>query len=339
MKKITKIIFIALLVIAAIVALYRLGFKKSISEEVATGDFCPIPSYIEVDSAMVALGEKMFNDGRLSLDGSITCATCHVLEEGGADHHDERVSEGIYGLKGEVNSPTIFNSVFNIRQFWNGRAADLREQAEGPLTNPVEMGDQTLEQICGRLSKDKALVKEFERIFPGQGLTGFTLTSAIAEYEKTLITPDSRFDLYLKGDAGALTPEEIKGFKVFKKNACATCHKGVALGGQSFETLGIYGDYFADRTPDIAYNEDDEGLKGFTGLESDLHKFKVPLLSNIALTAPYFHDGQYQTLEEAVRAMAKYELGKELSDRDVASIVTFMKTLTGKHPLIAVSEN
>ena len=290
-----------------------------------------LPDTYPYDSDKAELGERLFNDARISLDGTITCATCHVLEAGGADHADERVSEGINGLRGGVNAPTVYNAVFHIRQFWNGRAADLREQAEGPATNPVEMGDQTWDQICDRLSQDKTLVKEFEELYSGEGLNKMTVTGAIAEFEKSLITPDSRFDQYLKGDGSAVTAEELKGYEKFKENACATCHTGAVLGGRSFEYLDIFGDYFGDRTDEIEYNSDDDGLKGFTGKDEDLHKFKVPALRNIALTAPYFHDGAYQTLEDAVRAMARYELGKDLSDRDVTSIVEFLNTLSGKN--------
>lgn len=299
---------------------------------------CAIPSSVPFDPARAELGERMFNETAISLDGTITCASCHILENGGADHADERVSEGIYGLKGGVNAPTVYNSDFNVKQFWNGRAADLREQAEGPATNPVEMGDQTWDQIVARLSADKALVKEFEALYPGEGLTRETVTGAIAEFERTLITPDSRFDLYLKGDENAITAEELAGYAKFKENACATCHTGVILGGRSFEYLDIYGDYFGDRSAEIEYNSDDDGLKGFTGKDEDLHKYKVPGLRNVAMTAPYFHDGTFQTMEEAVRAMAKYELGKEISDSDVQSIVSFMKTLTGRNPHLTAVE-
>jgi len=295
----------------------------------------PVPDAIEVDGAKAELGEKMYNDTRISLDGTISCASCHILEDGGADAADDRTSEGIYGQFGGVNAPTVYNSFFNIQQFWNGRAADLREQAAGPPVNPVEMGDQTWDQIVARLREDKDLVKEFEALYPGEGLTEFTDTSAIAEFEKTLLTPDSRFDQYLKGSSDALTADELAGYEAFKKNACATCHTGVILGGKSFEELGIFGDYFADRSADIVRNGDDDGLKGFSGNASDFQKFKTPGLRNVALTAPYFHDGSMATMEDAVRAMAKYELGKDLKEADVNSIVAFMRTLTGQHPLLA----
>lgn len=298
------------------------------------GPVCPIPDKVAYDEAKAKLGEKMYNDTRISLDNTISCASCHILENGGADHADERTSEGINGNHGGIQAPTVYNSVFNIRQFWNGRAADLKEQAAGPPENPMEMGDQTWDQIVERLSQDKELVAEFEALYPGEGLTKSTVTGAIAEFEKTLLTPDSKFDLYLKGDKNALTAEELKGYEVFKQNACATCHTGVILGGQTFEYLNVFGNHFADRSSEIEYNADDDGLKGFSGKDEDLHKYKVPTLRNIALTPPYFHDGSFQTMEEAVKAMGKYELGKDLSDQDVKSIVTFMNTLTGKSPYL-----
>ena len=248
------------------------------------------------------------------------------------------MSEGIYGLKGGVNAPTVYNAEYNVLQFWNGRAADLVEQAAGPMTNPVEMGEQTVEQVVERLSADKALVKEFEALYPGEGLSAYTLCHAIAEFERTLITPDSRFDLYLKGDSDALSELEKKGYEEFKENSCAACHFGAAVGGRSFEYLDIYADYFGERSREIEYNSDDEGLKGFTSKDEDLHKFKVPILRNIALTAPYFHDGCFQTLDEAVRAMARYELGKKLSSAEVDSIVAFLHTLTGQNPHLTAAK-
>lgn len=298
----------------------------------------PVASSVEHDAAKAAMGKRLFSDKSLSLDGTISCATCHVLENGGADHADERVSEGIYGLKGGVNAPTVYNAEYNVLQFWNGRAADLVEQAAGPMTNPVEMGEQTVEQVVERLSADKALVKEFEALYPGEGLSAYTLCHAIAEFERTLITPDSRFDLYLKGDSDALSELEKKGYEEFKENSCAACHFGAAVGGRSFEYLDIYADYFGERSREIEYNSDDEGLKGFTSKDEDLHKFKVPILRNIALTAPYFHDGSFQTLDEAVRAMARYELGKKLSSAEVDSIVAFLHTLTGQNPHLTAAK-
>lgn len=288
-----------------------------------------LPDSLPVDPAKVALGKRLYHDTRLSLDGTISCYTCHVLEKGGVSNPDYRTSEGIYGQFGGINAPTVYNAYYNVKQFWNGRAADLQEQAAGPPANPVEMGDQTWDQIVARLSQDQALVNEFKRVYPMHGLTKSTVTAAIAEFEKTLITPNCPFDLYLKGDANAIDESAQRGYAAFKTNSCAACHVGAIAGGQSFECLGIYGDYFADRDSAIAYNADDEGLKGFTGNEADLHKFKVPTLRNVTETAPYFHDGSQATLEEAVRAMAKYELNKQLDDATINDLVAFMQSLKG----------
>ena len=311
-------------------------------ERFATGTACeayahhalqPIPDSLSTDIRKVTLGRKMYNDARVSLDGTLSCATCHVIDQGGADSRGTRTSEGIYGQFGGINAPTVLNAAFNVEQFWNGRAHTLADQAAGPPVNPVEMGDQTWEQICERLKEDASLVAEFQSIYP-EGITQATVTDAIAEYEKTLITPNDRLDQMLKGDENALTEEEKKGLAAFMDNSCAVCHVGKTLGGQSFETLGIYEDYYAAReqsNPDIVYNDDDKGLAGFTGDTADLHRFKVPGLRNISKTSPYFHDGTQATIEDAVRAMFRFELGvKEAPESDVASISAFLRTLDGE---------
>ena len=311
-------------------------------ERFATGTACeayaqhalqPIPDSLSTDIRKVTLGRKMYNEARISLDGTLSCATCHVIDKGGADSRGTRTSEGIYGQFGGINAPTVLNAAFNVEQFWNGRAHTLADQAAGPPVNPVEMGDQTWEQICERLSQDASLVAEFQSIYP-EGITQATVTDAIAEYEKTLITPNDRLDQMLKGDENALTEKEKKGLVAFMDNSCAVCHVGKTLGGQSFETLGIYEDYYAAReqsNPDIVYNDDDKGLAGFTGDTTDLHRFKVPGLRNISKTSPYFHDGTQATIEDAVRAMFRFELGvKEAPESDVASISAFLRTLDGE---------
>ena len=311
-------------------------------ERFATGTACeayaqhalqPIPDSLSTDIRKVTLGRKMYNEARVSLDGTLSCATCHVIDKGGADSRGTRTSEGIYGQFGGINAPTVLNAAFNVEQFWNGRAHTLADQAAGPPVNPVEMGDQTWEQICERLKEDASLVAEFQSIYP-EGITQATVTDAIAEYEKTLITPNDRLDQMLKGNENALTEEEKKGLAAFMDNSCAVCHVGKTLGGQSFETLGIYEDYYAAReqsNPDIVYNDDDKGLAGFTGDTADLHRFKVPGLRNISKTSPYFHDGTQATIEDAVRAMFRFELGvKEAPESDVASISAFLRTLDGE---------
>ena len=308
------------------------------AEEFANEPIQVLPESVPIDPNKVALGKKMYNDTRISLDNTISCATCHVLEDGGADHADERTSEGINGNIGGVNAPTVFNALFNIEQFWNGRAHTLAEQAAGPPVNPIEMGDQTWDQIVERLRMDASLVAEFNALYPEEGLTQATVTDAIGEFEKTLITPNDKLDLYLKGNRDALTADELAGYNAFKDNSCAVCHVGKTLGGQSFEFMGIFEDYFADREkirPDIAYNDDDNGLSGFTGNPDDIHRFKVPNLRNISMTAPYFHDGTRETLEEAVRDMFRFELGKTASEEQVSSITTFLRSLDGESPYFA----
>lgn len=301
------------------------------SPEFANETIRPIPCKVDYDPAKAALGKVLYNDTRLSADGTISCATCHSIETAGVDN--KRYSEGIDGQKGGVNAPTSFNAVFNFVQFWDGRAATLAEQAGGPPLNPVEMGSKDFDEISARIAEDKEFTRLFTAVYP-EGLCQATITDAIAEYEKTLITPNDRLDQMLKGDENALTEEEKKGLAAFMDNSCAVCHVGKTLGGQSFETLGIYEDYYAAReqsNPDIVYNDDDKGLAGFTGDTADLHRFKVPGLRNISKTSPYFHDGTQATIEDAVRAMFRFELGvKEAPESDVASISAFLRTLDGE---------
>lgn len=289
-----------------------------------------LPDAVETDPRKVALGKKMYNDVRLSLDGTLSCATCHVIEKGGADPRGTRTSEGINGQFGGINAPTVLNALFNVEQFWNGRAHTLADQAAGPPANPVEMGDQTWEQICARLSEDAELVAEFQAIYP-EGITQASVTDAIGEFEKTLITANDRFDQYLKGVTAELTADEIEGYNLFKDNTCATCHVGKTLGGQSFERLGIFEDYFAVREkthPDIAFNDDDKGRAGFTGNDADLYRFKVPTMRNLSQTAPYFHDGSRAIIEEAVEAMFRFELGKTADQDVVNKISAFLRSMS-----------
>lgn len=286
----------------------------------------PIADSIPVDVRKVILGEMLYHDTRLSVDNTVSCATCHGLNTGGVDN--KQFSEGIQGLKGGVNAPTVFNAHYNFVQFWDGRAKTLADQAGGPPLNPVEMGHKSFDDICARLAEDAAFTKAFKEVYP-DGWTQANITNAIQEFERTLITPNSRFDKYLKGDKAALTQEEITGYELFKQYNCATCHVGENLGGQSYELMGLQGDYFADRKTEITL--EDHGRNKETKTERDIHRFKVPGLRNIALTAPYFHDGTKKTLEEAVRDMAKYEVGVELTDQETAQLVSFLKTLTGEY--------
>lgn len=284
----------------------------------------PIPDALPVDAKKVAVGEKLFNDKRLSADNTLSCAGCHFFEKAGTDN--QRFSEGIRNQFGDINPPSVFNAAFNIQQFWNGRAADLQEQAGGPPLNPIEMGSKDFGEIIAKLQQDAPLTAEFTAVYP-DGWSQNNITDAIAEYEKTLITPNSRFDRWLKGDAKAISQKEAEGYQRFKSYRCSSCHVGKALGGQSFEYMDLKQDYFTDRGNPLG---SDEGLKAFTGKEEDLHRFKVPNLRNVELTAPYLHDGTLTTLDDTVRVMGTYLSGMDVPPADRELIVAFLRTLTGE---------
>ncbi|MDR2744769.1 MAG: cytochrome-c peroxidase [Desulfovibrio sp.] len=294
-------------------------------KELANEPVQPLPDSLPVDVNKVALGEKLFNDKRLSGDDTLACAGCHHLDKAGTDN--QRFAEGVRRQFGDINAPTVFNAAFNIMQFWNGRAADLQEQAGGPPFNPIEMASKDWDEIIAKLNRDQTLSAEFKAVYPA-GWSGASITDAIAEYEKTLITPNSSFDLWLKGRKDAITKVEADGYQRFKAYRCSSCHVGRSLGGQSFEYMDLKKDYFKVRGSPLG---SDEGLKGFTQKAEDLHKFKVPNLRNIELTGPYLHDGLVTTLDEAVRIMGTYLSGMEVSAADRALIVSFLRTLTGEH--------
>ena len=280
----------------------------------------PIPDDIKVDAKKVQLGKKLFFDPILSKDGTISCATCHDLQNGGDD--GLKFSFGIKGQKGNINSPTVYNAVFNFRQFWDGRARDLKEQAVGPIENPVEMG-HTFTAAIKTLNQNTMYIKDFNKIY-ADGITKDNIADAIAEFEKTLITPNSPFDRYLKGDKDAISKKAKEGYILFKSKGCILCHHGVNVGGNLYNKFGIYED--ADSRHLGRYN--------ITKHEEDKHVFKVPSLRNIALTAPYMHDGRVSTLKEAVELMTKFQLGRYMKTGDTEAIVSFLKSLTGELPAI-----
>ena len=286
----------------------------------------PIAQSADVDEAKAALGFALYHDTRLSVDNTVSCATCHGLETAGVDNL--QYSEGVEGQKGGVNAPTVYNAVYNFVQFWDGRAKTLADQAAGPPLNPVEMASPSFDHIIAKLASDKKFAEEFGKVYP-DGFTQENITDAIEEFERTLITPDSRFDKWLRGDDSAITAEELAGYELFKTYDCATCHVGPNLGGMSYEMMGLRRHYFADRGMELT-NEDNGRYKE-TQLERDRHRFKVPGLRNIELTWPYYHDGTRTTLEDAVRDMGTYQSGVELSDTEVAQITSFLKTLTGEY--------
>lgn len=297
-----------------------------VAPEFANEPIRPIADSIAVEVRKVILGDMLYHDTRLSADNTVSCASCHGLDTGGVDN--KQYSEGVGGQFGGVNAPTVYNAAYNFVQFWDGRANTLADQAAGPPLNPVEMACESFDQIITKLQEDKPFVAAFTEVYP-DGLSEKNITNAIQEFEKTLLTPNSRFDLYLKGDKNAISADELAGYELFKKYDCATCHVGEILGGQSYELIGVQHDYFADRNAEMT--EEDNGRFKQTKVERDRHRFKVPGLRNIALTAPYFHDGSMKTMDDAIRAMAKYQLGIDLPQAEVDKIVAFFNTLTGEY--------
>lgn len=286
----------------------------------------PIDQSLEYDPAKAALGFALFHDPRLSVDNTVSCASCHALETAGVDNH--QYSHGVDDQLGGVNAPTVFNAVYNFVQFWDGRAQTLAAQAAGPPLNPVEMASESFDQIIAKLQADKDFARAFVKVYP-DGITEANITDAIEQFERTLITPDSAFDKWLRGDDSAITAQELEGYELFKKYDCATCHAGPNLGGLSYELMGLRRHYFAERGLELTH--EDNGRFKETGLERDRHRFKVPGLRNVEHTWPYYHDGTRETLEEAVRDMGLYQSGVELTEAEVAAITAFLNTLTGEY--------
>lgn len=285
----------------------------------------PLPQRLEVDPDRADLGKKLFFDTRLSADNSISCASCHDLKKfGGAD--PSRRSVGVEGHEGLVNAPTVFNSALNFTQFWDGRAASLEDQVDGPVQAHAEMAS-TWPQVIEKLRADAEYRRLFARAYD-TGISSTNIKHAIAEFERTLLTPNSRFERFLKGDAEAITEAEKAGYLLFKSYGCASCHQGQNVGGNLFQVLGVMGDYFSDHKIE---NDADYGRYNVTGREEDKHKFKVPSLQLAVLTAPYFHNGSHASLAEAIRTMAQYQLGRTIPDDDIRLIIHFLYTLPGEY--------
>jgi cytochrome c peroxidase len=287
--------------------------------------FAPLPRAFLSDHnpttpEKVALGRALYHDPRLSMGGDVSCASCHPLDRFGAD--GEPVSPGHLGQRGTRNSPTVLNAAGQFAQFWDGRAADVEEQVEDPVLNPVEMAMESAEDTEEALRSEPAYREAFSRAFPSEvdPVTFDNAALAIAAFERTLVTP-APWDRFLGGDESALTAEQVAGFRVFASAGCATCHRGALVGGEMFNRLGVVKPW-----PDTA----DLGRFEVTGHARDRFVFKVPQLRNVAETAPYFHDGSVVSLEQAVHLMAEYQLGSNLSDAATASIVTWLGSLTGQ---------
>ncbi|MFA7578899.1 cytochrome-c peroxidase [Castellaniella sp.] len=285
----------------------------------------PIPYPEAGDPAKIELGKKLFFDPRLSKSGFISCNSCHNLSTGGSDNL--ATSIGDRWQQGPINSPTVLNSSLNMAQFWDGRAGDLREQAGGPIANPMEMAF-THELAIELLASIPQYVDEFQRVYDKPEITIDEVTDAIAAFEEVLVTPDAPFDLWLKGDETALSDQALAGYQLFKTSGCVACHNGPNLGGRSFQKMGLIEPY---QTSNPA-----EGRVAVTGIDADRFSFKVPTLRNVELTYPYFHDGAVDTLAEAVDIMGRLQLGRHYSDEENAQIVAFLKSLTGKQPEIVL---
>ncbi|MDR0700856.1 MAG: cytochrome-c peroxidase [Azoarcus sp.] len=286
----------------------------------------PIPRPAEQDilSGKAQLGEKLFNDPQLSADGTVSCANCHALANGGDD--GLRFSRGVGNATGVVNAPTVFNSVFNFRQFWDGRAASLAEQIAGPLLDPSEMASSWAIAIR-RVKENTAYRGDFQHEYGGE-ISERTITDALVNFEASLLTPNAPFDRFLNGDTTAIDNETQEGFRRFTDYGCISCHQGIGVGGNFFQRFGIMGDYFADRG---SITKADLGRYNITKREEDRYVFKVPSLRNVAVTAPYFHDGSAATLDEAIDIMGRYQLGRTLSQEDRRHISAFLKSLTGEY--------
>ena len=288
------------------------------------GPIAAIQRPSSLDASRVALGGRVFADVRLSENGKVACATCHDLSRGGVD--GAQLSVGVAGQPLAVNTPTVFNSALNFRQFWDGRALTLEDQIDGPLLNPLEMGS-TWPGVLARLRQDRELSGRYSQSY-AEGLNQANVKDALATFERSLVTLDAPFDRYLAGDQSALGPLARRGYELFTSYGCSACHQGRGVGGNMFQKLGVMADYFADRGHETPA---DLGRFNVTHDEADRHVFKVPSLRNVARTAPYLHDGSLATLEETVRIMARYQLGRDITEVDVQALKAFLESLTGNY--------
>lgn len=294
----------------------------------------PAPRDNPITAAKVALGSKLFMDPRLSATGTVSCNSCHNVMAGGDDNRP--VAMGILGKTGGRSAPTVWNSAFNATQFWDGRAATLEDQAKGPVVANVEMGMHSLDEVVARLTQIPGYQAEFKQVFGGaQPITADNMAKAIAAYERTLITPNSPYDRYVKGEKKALSAQQQRGMQKFAELGCASCHSGPVFNGQNGAGTGAFMKFptMADSDYVTKYKlTADAGRYNVTKREEDRNTWKVPTLRNVALTAPYFHNGAVASLDEAVRVMARTQLGTTLNDADTTDITAFLDALTGEFP-------
>jgi len=300
----------------------------------ARGMFRAIPSVVPdvrgvaVTRQRIELGKMLFFEPRLSASQIISCNSCHNLAAGGSDAGPTSIGHG--WQKGPRRAPSVFNAVFNIAQFWDGRAEDLKAQAKGPVEASIEM-NASPRLVERTLASMPEYVERFKKAFPGNPspVTFDNVTRALGAFEATLITPGSRFDQFLEGDMDALSAEEKKGLGLFMSRGCSNCHRGVNVGGEGYFPFGLVVAPNADILP-----PNDKGRFAVTETQGDEYVFRAGPLRNIALRAPYFHSGQVWSLKQAVGLMGTVQLGKKLSDQEEDAIVAFLQSLTGEHPRI-----
>ncbi len=295
----------------------------------------PAPADNPTTAAKVALGKALFFDPRASATGTVSCNSCHNVMAGGDDSRP--TSMGVAGKLGGRNAPTVWNAAFQSVQFWDGRAPTLEEQAKGPVANPVEMGMASVDVAMDRVRSIPGYKPMFEAAFgKGDVMTVDNAAKAVAAFERTLITPNSPYDRYVKGDKKALDVTQVRGMETFASAGCTGCHSGANFSGPALAMgQGFYMKFplFTDSSYVETYGLDkDQGRFSSTQKEADRHLYRVPTLRNIAHTAPYFHNGSVNKLEEAVRVMGKTQLNKDLTDEQVADITAFLHGLDGEYP-------
>ena len=294
-----------------------------VSSLLALEPIAPLPTTLnDIDIAKAKLGRMLFLDPTLSSDQTVSCHSCHSFEHGGAD--PRAVSLGVQNREGKIQSPTVYNSRYNFKQFWNGRAKNLKEQATGPLTAHIEM-NMSPQKVEARLNQNSLYQEAFKEVYGAERITMEDVVDAIVEFENALVTPNSRFDRYLRGEI-QLSDDEKKGYAKFKALGCITCHNGINVGSNAFQKMGLFREYPHDTKYQDRY--------ALTKKEAYKNVFKVPTLRNITLTAPYFHDANSSTLKEAIIVMARYNLGIAISKKDVDLIIAFLETLEGERPVI-----
>lgn len=294
-----------------------------------------VPADNPMSAAKIKLGKQLYFDPRLSVDGTVSCNSCHNVMTSGTDNRP--VSVGIAGQKGGRNAPTVWNAAFMSMQFWDGRAVSLEDQAKGPILNPVEMGMPSADETVKRIGSIKGYVEQFKTVFGDKDSLSYdNIAKAIAAYERTLLTPNSPFDRWLKGDKKALSNQAKRGKKLVEQVGCSACHNGPNFAGPDMPVgTGFYQKFptFENNKYVKRYNlVADSGRYEATKIEADKHMWRVPTWRNVALTAPYFHNGSVKTLDEAVKVMAKTQLNKTLTDKEVKEIVAFLNSLTGRLP-------